>query len=139
MSIHKLDSQKKTGQNCMIRLLNFIKTNWIVFTLFTLAAIATLSLWPLGALPPVPGSDKTHHLIAYAALMFPTALRKPNKWILLSLLFIAFSGAIELLQPYVNRYAEWLDMAANTTGIVCGLIIAELIKYFFPVISNRPR
>ena len=123
----------------MIRLLTFIKTNWIAFTLFTLTVITALSLWPLEKLPSVPGTDKTHHLIAYAVLMFPTALRKPNKWILFGLLFIAYSGAIELLQPYVNRYEEWLDMAANTTGVVCGLIIAELINNFFPAISNRSR
>ncbi len=123
----------------MIKLLTFIKTNWVVFTLFTLAVITTLSLWPLKKLPSVPGTDKTHHLIAYAVLMFPTALRKPNKWILFGLLFIAYSGAIELLQPCVNRYGEWLDMAANTTGVVCGLIIAELINSFFPVTSNSSR
>jgi len=121
----------------MIKLLALIKTNWIAFTLFTLAAITTLSLWPLEKLPSVPGTDKTHHLIAYAVLMFPTALRKPDKWIMFGLLFIAYSGAIELLQPYVNRYGEWLDMAANAMGVVCGLTIAELINRFFPVISNR--
>ena len=123
----------------MIRLLTVIKTNWIAFTLLTLAVITTLSLWPLGKLPSVPGTDKIHHLIAYAVLMFPTALRKPNKWILFGFLFIAYSGAIELVQPYVNRYGEWLDMAANTTGVVCGLIIAELINYLSAAISNRSR
>ncbi|MDR4503472.1 MAG: VanZ family protein [Candidatus Scalindua sp.] len=123
----------------MIKLLIFIKTNWAVFTLFTLAVITTFSLWPLEKLPPVPGTDKTHHLIAYAVLMFPTALRKPDKWILFGLLFIAYSGVIELFQPYVNRYGEWLDIAANTAGVVCGLIIAELINNFFPVISNSSR
>ncbi len=123
----------------MIRLLTFIKTNWVALTLLTLAIITTLSLWPLGKWPSVPGTDKTHHLIAYAVLMFPAALRKPNKWILFGLLFITFSGVIELLQPYVNRYGEWLDMAANTIGVLCGLIIAELINYLFPAISNRSR
>jgi hypothetical protein len=71
--------------------------------------------------------------------MFPTALRKPKNWKLISLFFIAYSGAIEILQPYVNRYGEWLDMAANTTGIACGLLLAQLIINFFPVIANRPR
>lgn len=123
----------------MIRLLTFIKTNWIIFTLFTLAVITALSLWPLEKLPSVPGTDKFHHLIAYAILMFLTALRKPNKWILLCLLFIAYSGVIELLQPYVNRYGEWLDFAANVTGAICGLIIAWVINYFFPIITNGSR
>ncbi len=88
-------------------------------------------------LPSVPGTDKTHHLIAYAALMFPTALRKPGKWIMIGLLFIAYSGAIELFQPYVNRYGEWMDMAANAAGLLCGLIFAELANRFFPATSNR--
>ncbi len=123
----------------MIKLLIFIKTNWVVFTLLTLAVITILSLRPLEKLPSVPGTDKTHHLIAYAVLMFPTALRKPNKWILFCFLFIAYSGAIELIQPYVNRCGEWLDMAANATGVFCGLIIAKLINNYFPVSSNGSR
>ena len=116
----------------MIRLLILIKTNWVKFTWFILLAITILSLWPLDELPPVPGSDKTHHLIGYAILMLPTALRKPDKWILFGLSFIAYSGAIELFQPYVNRYAEWPDMLANTAGVVCGLVIAEIVNFFFP-------
>ncbi len=123
----------------MSRLLNLIKTKWITLTFVTLAVITLLSFWPLDKLPSVPGTDKTHHIIAYAILMFPTALRKPDRWILFGLFFIAYSGAIELLQPYVNRYGDWLDMAANTTGVVCGLIVAELIKYFFPYIFKHPR
>jgi len=86
----------------------------------------------LDELPPLPGTDKTHHLIAYAILTLPTALRKPNGWILLGLFFIAYSGAIELLQPYVNRYGDWSDMFANTAGVVCGFIIAEVVNFFFP-------
>ena len=117
----------------MISLLTCIKSYWIAITLVTLGVITTLSLWPLEALPSVPGNDKTHHFIAYAALMFPTALRKPKHWKPIGLLFIIYSGTIELFQPYVNRYGEWLDLAANTTGVICGLLIAELIIYISPV------
>ena len=121
----------------MNTLLTCIKSYWVALTLFTLAVITTLSLWPLENLPSVPGSDKTHHLIAYAALMFPTGLRKPKHWKKIGLSFIIYSGMIELLQPYVNRYGEWQDMAANTAGVVCGLLIAELIIYLFPVHLDR--
>ena len=110
----------------MTSLIHIIKAHWVVFTLTALAAITFLSLWPLEQLPPVPGTDKTHHLIAYALLMFPTALRKPKNWKLLGLLFIAYSGTIELIQPHVNRYGEWLDMLANTAGVVCGFFAAGL-------------
>ena len=123
----------------MIRLLTFISANWVAFTLSTLLIITVLSLWPLEQLPSVPGTDKTHHLIAYAVLMFPVGMRKPDKWLAIGLLLIAYSGAIELLQPYVNRYGEWLDMAANTAGIVLGFLIATLINNFLLSTSKHPQ
>jgi len=89
-------------------------------------------LWPLKNLPPVPGTDKTHHFIAYAVLIFPTALRKPKYWLIISLLFIGWSGAIELIQPFVNRYGEFKDLVANVVGLVSGLLIAKTINKFFP-------
>jgi VanZ family protein len=117
-------------------ILTYIKTYWIALTLFILGVITILSLWPLDHLPPVPGSDKMHHFIAYAVLMFPVALRKPNYWQLIGLFFIGYSGLIELIQPYANRYGEWLDLAANITGLVCGLILVELIIFLRPIIWN---
>lgn len=123
----------------MIRLLTFIRTAWLPCAMLILAGITVLSLWPLGKLPAVPGGDKLHHLIAYAALMFPVALRRPNHWKLIGLFFIAYSGAIELLQPYVNRYGEWLDWAMNTAGIACGLLLAELIGHWFPTLPDEYR
>ena len=117
-------------------ILNLIRKYWLFCTLFTLTTITVLSLYPLETLPPVPGTDKTHHFIAYATLMLPTALRKPKHWVLIVLLFIAWSGAIELIQPYVNRYGEWKDLLANIAGLACGLIIAEIVKRFFVVNSN---
>ncbi len=114
----------------MNQFLDIIKAQWAVLTLITLVVITSLSLWPLDKLPPVPGSDKTHHLIAYTFLMLPIAIRKPNNRILFGLLFILYSGVIELLQPYVNRHGEGGDMLANTAGIICALLIAELINFF---------
>jgi VanZ family protein len=114
----------------ILTLLEIIKRNWFFLTIFTLLCITALSLCPLKNLPAVPGTDKTHHFIAYAILTFPTALRKPKKWYLFILFIIAYSGFIELVQPYVNRYGEWLDMAANTLGVIVGLFIGGLINHF---------
>ncbi|MCI5131306.1 MAG: VanZ family protein [Candidatus Electrothrix sp. EH2] len=111
----------------MKKLLNRIKIHWSGCTLFILTAITALSLWPQETLPDVPGGDKIHHLISYTLLAFPTALRRPRHWGLLCLLFIVYGGLIELIQPYTNRYGEWLDFAANSTGILCGLLLAELL------------
>lgn len=110
-------------------MISLIQKYWLHLTLLLLVSIATLSLWPAAYLPDVPGTDKTHHLIAYAALMLPTALRKPKYILAISVGFLAFSGAIELIQPYVNRYGEWLDMVANTTGVFCGWLLAQLLLH----------
>ena len=120
----------------MTSLLTLIRSNWLPLTIFILLAITSLSLWPLPNLPSVPGTDKTHHFIAYAALMFPTALRKPKGWVLIGFLFAAYSGVIELIQPFVNRYGEWMDLGANTLGLLCGLFAAELVNRVFPNASQ---
>lgn len=108
-----------------------IQKYWLHITLMLLASITTLSLWPAVYLPDVPGTDKTHHFIAYAALMFPTALKQPKYYLTIAVGFIVFSGAIELIQPYVNRYGELLDMMANTLGIFCGWLLAKIMLYFY--------
>jgi VanZ family protein len=113
----------------MTLIITLIKQYWLIITVFLLSAIATLSLWPVEHLPQVPGSDKTHHFISYGALMLPVALRKPKHWLWITLGFASFSGAIEIIQPYVNRYGEWLDLAANVAGLACGFLLATVIKH----------
>lgn len=107
-----------------------IQKYWLYITAIIAVSIATLSLWPVAHLPSVPGTDKTHHFIAYAALMLPAALRKPKHLLTIIFIFLTFSALIELIQPYVNRYGEWLDMIANALGLVCGFILAKIILLF---------
>ncbi|TLU65203.1 VanZ family protein [Thalassotalea litorea] len=116
----------------MTQLLILIRSYWVVLTLLLLAIICFLSLYPLAALPPFPGTDKTHHFIAYFALVMPMGLRKPSYWPVVILLFILVGGGIELIQPFVNRYGEWLDLTANVSGVVCGFIFAQMINRIFP-------
>ena len=113
----------------MTKILTPIRKYWIFFTLFILTMITVLSLCPLEELPPVPGDDKTHHFIAYAVLMLPAAIRKPSYLPAIGLFFICWSGAIELLQPLVNRYRDFWDLAANVTGLFCGLLVARSIEW----------
>jgi len=93
-------------------------------------AIIGLSLSPLQQLPDVPGSDKTHHVIAYAVLAIPTAIAIPRKVWMIALLYICLGGVIELIQPYVNRYGEWLDFIANMTGVLIGSVFGLLVDKF---------
>ena len=108
-------------------IINFISKFYLIITTCLLIAITLLSLWPVESLPSVPGTDKTHHFIAYGALIFPTALKNHKKLFVITLAFVAYSGLIELIQPYVNRYGEWLDLAANSAGLLCGIALAQLI------------
>lgn len=95
-----------------------------------LVAITLLSLTPLAHLPEAPGSDKTHHLIAYFALALPIALKGGPKWFFILPVFVLWSGAIELIQPFVNRYGEWLDFVANTVGIALGATFGFIFRRF---------
>ena len=108
----------------MIKLTDIIHRYWIQLSALILLAITALSLSPLENLPETPGSDKTHHLIAYAALAFPTAIRKPKQWQAIIIIFALYGGLIELLQPHVNRYGEWMDCLANISGLLIGIMLA---------------
>lgn len=108
---------------CLIQVQRF----WLPLTIILLSVITVLSLTPLSQLPSVPVDDKWQHLLAYGALVFPMALAQPKGfWIgFCGLLF--WSGAIELIQPYVNRYGEWADFAVNGAGLLLGSLMAIVI------------
>jgi len=77
---------------------------------------------PRPELPSVPGNDKAHHFIVYALLMLPVVLRKPTHLLWVAMFFIVYGGVIERIQPYVNRYGDWLDLLANGIGVACGML-----------------
>ena len=112
----------------MTQLAAITKRYWRSLSILIMLLTTTFSLAPLDNLPEAPGSDKTHHFIAYAALAFPTALRKPRQWPIIILGFALYSGLIELIQPLVNRYGEWMDFLANACGLFIGVALASLIN-----------
>ncbi len=85
------------------------------------AAIAWLTLSHPTQGPPGPVSDKVYHFIAFAALVFPTALLYLRSlfWVLPGALL--FGGAIDLVQPTVGRSGETADFVADLFGITFGL------------------
>ena len=96
---------------------------------FVMLAVVTMaSLLPLPTLPDVPGSDKTHHLISYALMVLPVAFIRPKFWLSFIVFIAAWSGVIELIQPFVNRYGEWLDLLANVVGVFIGYVFACFLK-----------
>ena len=75
-------------------------------------------------LPAAAGSDKMHHIAAFAfwSMMLWIYPGKGNTTLWLFIIF--WGGAIELIQPYVNRHGEWLDFSADVFGAFLGLLLA---------------
>jgi len=111
------------------RIIVFFQNYYVSCSLILMFLIASLSLSPLSELPSVPGSDKAHHFVAYAALALPLSIARPQLWLWGLLGFFGFSGAIELVQPYVNRYGEWADLFANGLGLLMGAGAAHMMLY----------
>ena len=81
-----------------------------------------------GAAARAAGGDKTHHLIAYAALAGPVALAGPRGWGWVIAGLLGWSGAIELVQPLVNRWRELGDLAANGAGLALGAAAGAALR-----------
>lgn len=93
----------------------------IAMTLLLAMAIAIGTLTPQEQAIPAPsGIDKLMHFAAFAALVLPAAVLRPDllRWLLP--VAMIYGGAIEVIQPSVGRHAEWGDFFANTLGILAG-------------------
>lgn len=119
-----------SGSERKLFILILIQKNWKPVTFIFLILISFLSLYPFPKLPEIQGNDKSYHLFAYFLLALPTALKKPEKWVFYILIFVILGGILEILQPYVNRFGEWLDFLANTLGVTFGLITGLILKNF---------
>ena len=115
--------------------LRFFYENWKIYTSLIFLIITFLSLYPLQEQPSVPGSDKIHHLIAYSTLTICVGLRKPPNYFLIIILFSFYSGLIEIIQPYVNRFREVEDFLFNNLGILIGLTLGIVINKIY--IKNK--
>lgn len=95
-----------------------------------LGGVLFLSLLPNTALPPVDlGWDKANHVAAFAVLgllgwwSFPQARGR------LLVMLLLYGLAIEGLQALTaDRQAEWLDVVADTVGLVMALAVAGLMR-----------
>lgn len=65
--------------------------------------------------------DKLYHFVAFAGLVFPVVATGPQRWLWVAPLAIAYGGAIELIQPHLNRTGTWADFFANTLGVAAGV------------------
>ena len=106
----------------------FFYENWKIYTYLIFIIVTFLSLYPLQEQPSIPGSDKIYHLIAYSALAIGVGLRRPSNYVLIIIFFSFYSGLIEIIQPYVNRFREIEDFLFNNLGIFIGLTLGIFIN-----------
>ena len=98
-------------------------------TLITSILIIIVVLIPGGNLPSVgtTGIDKLVHVAMFA--VWSVAVRfdfnvKPFPYALVFFMGLAFSLLTEILQlPVEDRSFDWFDVAADTVGLVAGLLI----------------
>ena len=99
----------------------------ISLTLIFGIVIAWGTLTPLEELPPVPGTDKLQHFVAFGVFVLPVCLLMPARTWLIFAIAVLYGALIEIIQPYVNRYGEMGDFWADAGGAVIGVVISRLI------------
>ena len=98
------------------------------------SVIVVISIWILSflpgvAMPTAPGNDKWHHALAYFACMFVWGqwVTLPVPRLKLAIIFIVMGALIECLQGMTTyRSFEWLDMVADTVGVVLAWIVVTV-------------
>jgi VanZ family protein len=112
----------------------------LAVTLLIAAIIAVLTLMPPGAAAlDVPGGDKLHHLLAFAALAFPVALSQPRHVPAALIAIMLFGGIIELVQPRFGRSAELTDFLADAAGALIGSATGLGLRRMLLRPSGQPR
>ena len=120
-----------------------------LITKYPFSSICLLIIWTLCFIP-IPQTpldhismiDKWTHVVMYGGtcgIIWLEYLTKHKKveWrniIIVTLIApILMGGVIEILQKYCTggmRSGEWLDLAADTIGVVLGFIIGSLLAVF---------
>ena len=102
----------------------------ILLTIVVTFTLTVAMLWPLEAPPPAPeGSDKLVHFVAFATLAFPLAISGRIGLLPVFVGASAYGGAIELIQPSVNRSADINDWIADVVGVVLGIGFGLLYRH----------
>ncbi|MEL0613502.1 hypothetical protein [Marinomonas arenicola] len=96
-------------QSSIAQLLGFVG-GWLLISYTTLT--------PMEQLPAVAGSDKLHHALGFAGWSLLCVFGPRKRFFVMALFIFLWGGAIELIQPSVNRYGEWADFFADGVGVL---------------------
>ena len=115
-------------------LLPNVRTGMVLTFAFALI-ICLGTLTPLPQAIDVPGTDKWHHFLAFAALTYPLTVASQRCWLLIIVFGLSFGASIEVIQPYVNRLGDIADFTADAVGVLAGFLLG-VIGYFFKKNDN---
>jgi len=118
----------------LLRLPN-LRTGMILTSTFALF-ICVGTLTPLPQAVDVPGTDKWHHFLAFAALTYPLTVASRRCWLLIITFGLSFGALIEIKQPYVNRLGDIADFTAEVVGVLVGFLFG-VMGYFFKQKNNN--
>ncbi len=101
-------------------------------TLVLAAVLCALTLSPQVPAVGPPGRDKLYHFIGFGLLALPLCLAYPRRaWAVIAGV-VAFGAAIEVIQPFVGRGAEWADLLADALGAATAACLAWALHRFWP-------
>ena len=109
----------------------------IYATIIIAIVIGLATLTPVEELPAVSGSDKFYHLISFAILTLPIAVIRPKAGWVMFILSVGYGGAIEVLQPLVDRNCELADFLADASGALLGMALSKAFGRLLPTNTDQ--
>lgn len=103
---------------------------WIASSLLLVAVVIWGSLQTAFATAPIRGFDKVEHFSTYLflALWFTGLYQRPRYWlIVVALLSLGLAMEAGQFVMQAGRMGDPYDMAANTAGVVAGVLLAWLL------------
>ena len=104
----------------------------MLLTACVVLAVGFGTLWPTLVVHGPAGTDKTIHLLAFAAIVLPTAIFTPRRLFWIIPAAACYGAAIEVIQPLVGRTADLNDFLADAAGICIGAGAGLLLSLFVP-------
>ena len=109
----------------------------IYATIIIAVVIGMATLTPVEELPALSGSDKLYHFISFAILTLPIAVIRPKALRVILILSVGYGGAIEVLQPLVDRNCELTDFLADVGGVALGMAMSKAFVRLSPTIADQ--
>lgn len=109
-----------------------------IVAILTILIPLTLMLGPFGAAEASTGvSDKIGHVIAFGVITGALAVLAP-RWPLWRLVLTALvvGVAVEIIQGFVGRDADVMDVAADMVGIALAGLVLALVRSTTPLRIN---